>query len=468
MAILKLRELVETKHTQEKDQVDLYNVFLRTYESLEDGVVFVNLEGKILYANPAYCQYFDYEPRDIMGKYLEPLQMDPAMKKLIHEQKNSDTKHLTLPNKHVTLEVKSKKVSILDESDYFMVQYRPQVKQPIHMATTSYHPVSNPFKEDFYTKHLPLIQELEAVKRAAQTPMTLLIRGESGTGKEVIAKAIHKASQRRGRFVAVNCGAIPSGLIESELFGHEEGAFTGAVRSKEGLVAAADGGTLFLDEIGDLPLEAQVKLLRLLQEKTYTRVGCYKTIRTDLRVIAATHQPLETLIENGQFREDLYYRLSIMPLVLPPLRERPEDIEGLLELLSQGIAQRYSLEPITFTADALETIKAHQWPGNVRALENVIERLTVVYSGACIDHTLLPTDMTQHYIHKDSYVRTQVGASSTLIGRLENGDIGDFEMYEREIIRLALARHGSFNAAGKALGLTHKTVAAKARKYGIS
>jgi transcriptional regulator with GAF, ATPase, and Fis domain len=227
---------------------------------------------------------------------------------------------------------------------------------------------------------------LDAINMVAPVDSAVLIQGETGTGKEAIARAIHEASPRRqNRFVALNCAAVPSGLLESELFGHERGAFTGAVTQTTGRFQAADRGTLFLDEIGDLPLELQPKLLRALQEKEFERLGSGRAVQVDVRIIAATNQDLGRLVEERKFRADLYYRLNVIPITLPPLRERQGDIPQLAEHFVRRFAQRFG-KSIDLIPDAvMEALKCHQWPGNIRELQNVLERAVVMTSGSVLD-----------------------------------------------------------------------------------
>jgi sigma-54 specific flagellar transcriptional regulator A len=233
-------------------------------------------------------------------------------------------------------------------------------------------------------------QVRELVARVSTTDTTVLIQGESGTGKEVVAQLVHDLSDRStGPFIPINCGAIPGELLESELFGHEKGSFTGAVAARKGRFELAEGGTLFLDEIGDMPFAMQVKLLRVLQEKSYERVGGIKSIPCNVRIIAATHQNLETKIEENLFRADLYYRLSIFPIEIPPLHERHGDIATLITafLKSSKTEGRGSLE---FSDGALAQLEAYDWPGNVRELSNLIERLMVLYPNQVIGESELP------------------------------------------------------------------------------
>jgi formate hydrogenlyase transcriptional activator len=223
---------------------------------------------------------------------------------------------------------------------------------------------------------------LDDVGVVAQADCSVLVHGETGTGKEVIAHAIHDRSPRlRGPFVGLNCAAIPAALLESELFGHEKGAFTGAIAQTTGRFQAAHGGTLFLDEIGDLPLELQPKLLRVLQEQQYERLGSSRTLRADVRVIAATNQNLFRMVEDKTFRADLYYRLSVFPISLPPLRERKDDIPSLVEHFVQQFSRQMGKSIDTVPDGVMDVLKRHPWPGNIRELQNFIERSVIVTQG---------------------------------------------------------------------------------------
>ena len=228
------------------------------------------------------------------------------------------------------------------------------------------------------------------VTQVAPKMASVLLQGESGTGKEVVAQAIHDCSTRaKAPFVAVNCGAIPAELLESELFGHEKGAFTGAVAARKGRFELAEGGTLFLDEIGDMPFDMQVKLLRVLQERTFERVGGTKLQKANVRIVAATHQNLEGKVESGDFRMDLYYRLNVFPIDVPPLRDRPEDIPLLAQRFI-GLQQEQNGEAISLSRDALTQLCQCDWQGNIRELGNLIERLTILYPGEVVDTQKLP------------------------------------------------------------------------------
>ncbi len=241
-----------------------------------------------------------------------------------------------------------------------------------------------------------MVQIRKMIAQVAESDATVLILGESGTGKEVVAHALHDASLRRDKpFVPINCGAIPAELLESELFGHEKGAFTGALRARQGRFEMAEGGTLFLDEIGDMPLSMQVKLLRVLQERNFERVGGNKTIYCDVRIIAATHRQLENEIKHNRFREDLFYRLNVFPIEMPPLKERTEDIPVLIEELMTRMAKA-NRGFVRLTPNALATLMRYEWQGNVRELANLIERLAIIYPKGLVDVDDLPEKFKQY------------------------------------------------------------------------
>lgn len=300
-----------------------------------------------------------------------------------------------------------------------------------------------------------VVDVLAMASKAAQSAATVLIRGESGTGKELVAEGIHYASNRRkGAFIRVNCGAIPSTLLESELFGHEKGAFTGAIRRKLGKFELADQGTIFLDEIGEMDKSMQVKLLRVLQQREFYRVGGEENIHVDVRIIAATNRPLEEMVEQGTFRDDLYYRLNVIPLLLPPLRERLEDIPLLTENFIARIREQAHKDVRGISPEAMSVLMDYRWPGNVRELENVMERVITLMES----NYILPENLPSYLIGETAAREVKSFAADAIL---------PWEEYEKQIIGNALKKCGSFNAAGKMLKLTHKTVAAKARKYGL-
>lgn len=275
----------------------------------------------------------------------------------------------------------------------------PTLTQMLHRCQEYFrqrptHKISASNKTRLFRSLVGKSSEIQSVRRlieqVSSSEANVLVLGESGTGKEVVARNVHFLSNRqKGPFIPVNCGAIPGDLLESELFGHEKGAFTGAISSRKGRFELAEGGTLFLDEIGDMPLQMQVKLLRVLQERLYERVGGTKPIKSDVRVIAATHRDLESLIQEGKFREDLYYRLNVFPIESPALRERKEDIPLLLQELVSRLETEKS-GTIKFTEGSLQSLVQHRWPGNVRELSNLVERLLILFPNQVIDVADLP------------------------------------------------------------------------------
>ncbi len=299
------------------------------------------------------------------------------------------------------------------------------------------------------------------MKRVADTPTNVLITGESGTGKELIARGLHIASARRDKpFVSINCGAIPADLLESELFGHEKGAFTGAVSLKQGKFEFADQGTLFLDEVGEMPLNLQVKLLRVLQEHELQRVGGNKDIRVDVRILAATNKDLREEADARRFREDLYFRLNVVHITLPPLRERREDVPLLVAHFLDKFARKLGRPIREVHPDVMASLFGYYWPGNVRELENVIERAVVMCRGDCLTSDDLPAELRESPEIEDSLDRLISG---------EKGLAETLEAIEERMIRQALKRASNVQAqAAKALGLSRSNLQYKLKKYGIT
>ncbi len=313
------------------------------------------------------------------------------------------------------------------------------------------------FKISSIISQSPRMEEaISLAARVAESKATVLITGENGTGKEVLAKAIHFISPRKNHaFVAVNIPALSENLMESELFGHERGAFTGADKMKKGRFDLADKGTIFLDEIGDVPMPMQVKLLRVLQEQQIERVGGTETIPIDVRIIAATNQNLEKKIKDGTFREDLFYRLNIVAIKIPPLRERKEDILPLIEFFLSKYAKENKKETFTISKEAVDQLMKYSYPGNVRELENSIERAVVLARGNIITQHDLPLSIKGFVAEKTNELQ-----EGTLIELVEN--------LEKNLIVDALSKsNGNQTQAGKLLGLTERNLRYKLQKYGI-
>ncbi len=293
---------------------------------------------------------------------------------------------------------------------------------------------------------------LELARKVAVTDSTVLLRGESGTGKDLFARTLHALSKRSGGpWVKVNCGALPEALLESELFGHEKGAFTGAVRQKPGRFEDAHGGTLFLDEIGEMPLPLQVKLLQAIEEKTFTRVGGNKPLTVDARIITATNRPLEDMVKERTFREDLFFRLNVFPIVLPPLRERPGDVPRLVE----HVLRRHGAPPDKVNPEALRALAGYAFPGNVRELEHTIER-ALILAGA---DPITPAHL--------SFARSESREDASWVPRIPPEGLS-LEALEKELILQALERAaGNKSAAARLLGLTRRTLYSRMEKHGL-
>jgi DNA-binding NtrC family response regulator len=302
-----------------------------------------------------------------------------------------------------------------------------------------------------------LLHALEIASRVAERDSTVLLRGETGTGKDLLAKAIHQNSRRKQRpFVTINCGAIPRELLESELFGYTKGSFTGAFSPKRGKVEMAEGGTLFLDEVGELPLELQVKLLRLIQQREIEKVGAAQPVLVDVRIIAATHRNLQALLEDGMFREDLYYRLAVIPIELPPLRERAEDIPELVQHLFVKIKQKHGLDHLRLPSRLFPYFSAYRWPGNVRELENVIERLVVLAVGDEITVNDLP-----------DFLRREPLSHGGLQLELPPEGVS-LEAVEKELILKALQKFDwNQTQAAKFLDISRRTLIYRMEKHGL-
>ncbi|MHB1426213.1 MAG: sigma-54 interaction domain-containing protein, partial [Gemmataceae bacterium] len=326
---------------------------------------------------------------------------------------------------------------------------------------------------------------MQHVRKVAAADSVVLLLGESGTGKELLARAIHENSPRAGRpFVAVHCSALSPGLLESELFGHIKGAFTNAIRDKVGRFEAANGGTLFLDEIGDISVEMQIKLLRVLQERTFERVGSSEPLKVNVRILAATHQDLESLMRQSRFREDLFYRLNVLKIVLPPLRQRAEDIPELAQHFLRIYSERMNKQVSGIDDDALARLKAHPWPGNIRQLENAIQHAVVIAEKPLVTIDELPAELQE----ETWYFQDEKGALDDKIREsadhwlppsgilappalmsLVHNERAERERRERETLVRALASAGGNKAeAARALGMARSTFISRLKRLGLT
>lgn len=331
--------------------------------------------------------------------------------------------------------------------------------------------LSNPvFDDDIDSDFVGNTQKMREVFnlifKLCKVDTTVLIRGENGTGKELVARAIHSNSPRKnGPFIAINCGAIPENLVESEFFGHEKGAFTGAIERKIGKFQAANNGTLFLDEIGELRPEMQVKLLRVLQDKKFTPVGSNREVKSNARIIAATNRNLEKMMEESLFREDLFYRLNVMPIFLPPLRERPDDIPALTQHFIKKFSKLHNSKIVGLAPESLELLKKYKWPGNIRELENAIERAFILESGSLIEPQSLPDNLrTTSFQSQGAAIYKSPSTSSETM----DFDVFKEEMEKEFIVSALKANNGRINQTVAHANIPKNTLLRKIKKYSIN
>jgi two-component system response regulator AtoC len=371
-------------------------------------------------------------------------------------------------------------ISAVKEGAYDYIEKPVQPEKLVELVTRCFDAremvsrlaISNPiFDDDIESEFVGTSKKMrdvfDLIHRLCKVDTTVLIRGENGTGKELVARAIHYNSPRKsGQMIAVNCGAIPDALMESELFGHEKGAFTGAHERRIGKFQLANNGTIFLDEIGELKPDMQVKLLRVLQERRFTPVGSSREVKTDARIIAATNRNLEKMIEDGTFREDLFYRLNVMPIFLPPLRERADDIGELSDFFIKRFSKSHARTITALTDEALQILKSYRWPGNIRELENAIERAFIVENSNRITPASLPENILRKSAESPNAI---LGASraQALSGPLDYEQFK--EQAEKDFIVSALrANKGRINKTVAEANIPKNTLLRKIKKYGIN
>ncbi|SHK29922.1 Transcriptional regulator containing PAS, AAA-type ATPase, and DNA-binding Fis domains [Anaerobranca californiensis DSM 14826] len=441
-------------------------IYDQLFGQMLEGVLIVNSRGLVEYLNPSYQKNFGVSDFAIKGRSIYNTINDEIVLTSLKNKKNlqgyvyhpeKNCKYRVVTSVLVDEKLFKGILAIYHEEKDFQTFYRKNIKSYCNSNNT------NKAFSNIIGNSKGIQEAIKIAEKAAKTNATVLISGETGTGKGVIAEAIHKASLQRDKpFVKVNCAAIPYNLLESELFGHEQGSFTGAIKKKIGKFEQANGGTIFLDEIGDMPIDMQVKVLRVIQEKEFERVGGNESIKCDVRIIAATHRNLKELIEQGLFREDLYYRLNVIPIYVPSLKERKEDIIDLTYHYMNKIGKEIGVSPKTLDREVEMAFASYDWPGNIRELKNLIERLMLIVDEPIIRLSDLPPEISKTYELNNQNIE-----SNSLINLNIDGNLATMEEYEKEIIKLALKKYGSFNQVGKILGLTHKTVAAKARKYNL-
>lgn len=451
----------------DQDDLEFKNKILETIiDTAYEWIVVVDYQGKISYMNQNYCDFLEVNRGKVIGKHVTEVIENTRMHIVVQTGKEEigspqlikgnymianripiysdqkivgavgavifrDTKALNKMNSHIKSLMSQLQTYIEDWQENNGAKYT---------------------LNDIKTASKQVLELKEKVKSIASGDISVLIRGESGTGKELFAHSIHQLSERsQNPFIKINCGAIPENLLESELFGYEEGAFTGAKKGgKKGKFVLAHGGTIFLDEIGDMPLHMQIKLLRVLQEKEVEPVGAVKPIPVDVRVIAATNRPLEQMIEEKRFREDLFYRINVIPFTIPPLRERPEDIAPLTEFFIEKVSKRTGKRITSIDDEVLNIFSQHRWPGNLRELENVIEAAIHLTSGEKIEMRSLPD-----YLMDDPKL---------LIGQKTLKEI--LEDTEKRVIQRTLQKYDADKQlVAKALGISKSSMYEKIKKF---
>ncbi|WP_236777820.1 sigma 54-interacting transcriptional regulator [Anoxybacter fermentans] len=447
-------------------------------ESISDGVYITDGEGNTLRVNSAYERISGIKAEEVIGR---------NMKELVEEGVYSQSVTLLVLEERepvtITHEIKTGKEVLITGNPVFdeegnIVRVVTTVRDLAELNSLKqqlaetrklsqrYHSELAQLRlqqlelDDVVIQSEAMQKVIKLALRLGEVNSTVLITGESGVGKEIVAKIIHRTGQgHEGSLIKVNCGAIPENLLESELFGYEKGAFTGARKEgKPGLFELAEGGTLFLDEISELSLNLQVKLLRAIQEKEIVRVGGVNPIKIQVRIIAATNRNLEQMVKEGKFREDLYYRLNVVPIYVPPLRERREDIIPLIYHFLERFNTQFKTNK-RFDPEALKALERYDWPGNVRELENTVERLVVL-----TNNDLIGIDDLPEYIRSDEYVKTPSNIIVPSLMPLKDA----VEEVEKQIIAKALQKYSTTREVAKVLGVSQPTIVRKMKKYGLS
>ncbi|HAG42742.1 MAG TPA: sigma-54-dependent Fis family transcriptional regulator [Clostridium sp.] len=452
---------------------EIFNLQNNILDNIHEAVCICDINGIVTYWNKSSEKLYKVKAKDIVGLKVTEHFNNPLIPKVLKEGKAIENiRHEPMRGKSVILSVipiynpKKEMVAVVstdrDVTEVVSLSRRLEsANAKVEMLSNAYNKeIANNYSFSYIGgKSKKIIEAINLCQKVAPSSASVLITGESGTGKEVFAKAIHEASGRNGQFVAINCSAIPENLLESELFGYVEGAFTGATKQgRIGMFEFANNGTLFLDEIGDMPLGMQSKLLRVLQEKQIEKVGGTELIPVDIRIIAATNKDLKELINMKLFREDLYYRLSVFPIEIPPLKKRKEDILLLIEHFTECINKKYNSK-CSFSEETLEYLYNYEWPGNVRELRNVIERQIIMNENAIVEERNLPEEISNP------------GGDRGYILSISNYSIKGYSLkeimdkVEMEIITDALTRYGNIKIAAKALKIDPSTLIRKRQKY---
>ncbi len=453
------------------------NILMSAMEFSSDGILISDIEGNVTYVNTAYETTTGLKKKDILGKNLQDLLEEGIINKAASLSVLKDEKPVSLIHKYVTGKSALTTANpIYDESKSLVgvVCNTRNITELVHLRNEL---IETKILTKKYTHEIKILREqalyhegfiyvseimkktIKLASKAAVFDSTVLIYGESGTGKEVLAKFIHNESPRKNEaFIRVNCAAIPKELFESELFGYMEGSFTGASKEgKPGMFELANNGTILLDEIGELPLPVQSKLLRVLQEKEVFRIGAKKPTSLNVRVLAATNKDLKKEVSEGNFREDLFFRLNVIPINIPPLRQRAEDISELIQFFLEKLNRKYK-KTMIITQEAMNILKSYSWPGNVRELQNLVEYLFIMNIGDEIDIEQLPPQVITEQIQNNFSIEgLEVTSKLTYMT----------ELYEKALISSTLRNYPSIRQAALALGVHYSTLSRKIKKYGL-
>lgn len=465
------QELTSLRAFLSSQYLDVIN-FQQVCDNLYDGIHITDGEGRVLFINRAYTRTTGIRPEELLGRKVSDIEKEGLLyngsvtERVIRQKKRVNSvatihrlnKKVLVTGNPVFDESGALKMVVTNTRDFLELKqleakllFLSAEQQGRSDGTVS---IQHKTLCGVGGQSAAMQAVMKLVCSVAPTDATVLITGESGTGKEVIANEIVQRSQRSDKpFVKLNCAAIPGALLESELFGYEEGAFTGAKRAgKRGLFEVANGGVILLDEVGDMPLDLQAKLLRVLQSKTMLRIGGSKPVELDVRLIASTNKDLQEEVRKGRFREDLYYRLNVVPVALPPLRERREEIPALTEYFCQAFSKKYG-RTTHFTQEALVLMQEYSWPGNIRELENLVERMVIL----CYPHTVTGDDVA-------GVLFPQGTMGCPAQGTLKE----QVQAFERQLILKTLRSAGSMRKAAQMLGVDHSTIVKKCRQYGLS
>lgn len=449
--VLGVEEIALMPHQEKSEQLKA------VLGSISDGILAIDRDRRVTQYNPAAERIMRIPAAQLMGKSIsDRLPADLPILTALRNGTVYNNREIVLENPRSHYLASGRPIKDPEGRIIGAVAVLKDISDVRELVYTMTGQLTFTFDEIVYSSSA-MQRVVSLAKTIATGDSTVLIRGETGTGKELFARALHAASARAKKvFVPVNCAAIPDALLESELFGYEEGAFTGAVKGgKQGLFEYANGGTLFLDEISELSAHLQAKLLRILQDSKVRRIGSNREVSVNVRIIAATNRPLESMIENGRFREDLYYRLNVIPLFLPPLRERAADIPLLTHYFLRRFSAKMSKKVETVSETALAKLASYPWPGNVRELENVIERAVNIVTGTIVlaEHILLDQ---QPFLNQPIF--------SAAVQSLDN----ILDEVERDVLLRALQQHKTSRQLGKALGISHTAVLKKLKKHGLT